>query len=90
MNWWVEKVYTSLNYIEIFLILASAITGFNAILLQLIYFNSYISFYIFQYITPWLGIPIGITSSAIGSKTFAITVAIKKYKLMIKKKKKEA
>ena len=34
------------------------------------------------------GIPIGITSSAIGLKIFVITAAIKKYKLIIKKKKK--
>ena len=36
-----------------------------------------------------LGIPIGIMSSAIGLKTFAITADIKKYKSIIKKKKKE-
>ena len=34
-----------------------------------------------------LGIPIGITSSAIGLKLFAITAGIKKYKSIIKKKK---
>ena len=34
-----------------------------------------------------VGIPIGITSSAIGLKNYAITAAIKKYKSMIKKKK---
>ena len=32
-------------------------------------------------------IPIGITSSAIGLKIYAITAAIKKYKSIIKKKK---
>ena len=36
-----------------------------------------------------VGIPIGITSSAVGLKTFAITAGIKKYKSIIKKTKKE-
>ena len=36
-----------------------------------------------------IGIPIGITSSAIGLKFFEITVGIKKYKSSIKKKKKK-
>ena len=36
-----------------------------------------------------IGIPIGITSSAIGLKICAITAGIKKYKSMIKKKKKK-
>ena len=36
-----------------------------------------------------LGIPIGITSSAIGLKICAITAGIKKYKSIIKKKKKK-
>ena len=35
-------------------------------------------------------IPIGITSSEIGLKIFVITAVIKKYKSIIKKKKKEA
>ena len=35
-----------------------------------------------------IGIPIGITSSAIGLKICPITAGIKKYKLIIKKKKK--
>ena len=35
-----------------------------------------------------VGIPIGITSSAIGFKICAITVGVKKYKSIIKKKKK--
>ena len=34
-----------------------------------------------------VGIPIGITSSAIGLKNYSITAAIKKYKSIIKKKK---
>ena len=36
-----------------------------------------------------VGIPIGITSSSIGLKICAITVGIKKYKSIIKKKKKK-
>ena len=36
-----------------------------------------------------VGVPIGITSSAIGLKICAITAAIKKYKSIIKKKKKK-
>ena len=36
-----------------------------------------------------VGIPIGITSSAIGLNICAVTAAIKKYKSMIKKKKKK-
>ena len=36
-----------------------------------------------------IGIPIGITSSVIGLKTCAIATAIKKYKSIIKKKKKK-
>ena len=35
-----------------------------------------------------VGIPIGFTSSAIGSKICVITAGIKKYKSIIKKKKK--
>ena len=38
--------------------------------------------------TSLIGIPIGITSSAIGLKICAITTGIKKYKSLIKKKKK--
>ena len=39
--------------------------------------------------TSLIGISIGITSSAIGLKIFAITAGIKKYKSIIKKKKKK-
>ena len=35
------------------------------------------------------GIPVGITSSAVGLKVFAITAGIKKYKSVIRKKKKK-
>ena len=65
-----EKVCKTLNYVEHFLILASAITGciLNSAFASL------------------LGIPTGITSSAKGC---AITAEIKKYKSIIKKKKKK-
>ena len=43
----------------------------------------------FFYFPSLIGIPIGITSSAIGLKTCAITAGIKKYKSIIKKKKKK-
>ena len=38
---------------------------------------------------PLIGISIGITSSAVGLKIYAITAGIKKYKSIIKKKKKK-
>ena len=68
-----KKVCTTLNYIEHFLILASTITGCISI-------SAFASL---------IGIPIGITSSAIGLKICAITAGIKKYKSIIKKKKKK-
>ena len=68
-----KKVCTTLNYIERFLILAATITGC-------------ISIFALTYL---LGIPIEITSSAIGLKICAIAAGIKKYKSIIKKKKKK-
>ena len=68
-----EKVCVTLNYIENFLILASAVTG----CISLSAFSSL------------LGILIGITSSAIGLKMCAIAAGIKKYKSINKKKKKK-
>ena len=68
-----KKVCTTLNYIENVLILASRIPGS-------ILFSTFVSL---------VGIPIWITSSAIGLRTCAITAEIKKYKSMIKKKKKK-
>ena len=68
-----KKICTILNYIEHFLILASTITGCVSI-------SAFASL---------IGIPIGITSSAIGLKICAITAGIKKYKSIIKKKKKK-
>ena len=66
-----KKVCTRLNYIEYFLILASTITGCISV---------------FDF-ASLIGILIGITSSTIGFKICAITVGIKKYKSIIKKKK---
>ena len=67
-----KKVCTTLNHTEHFLILAST-------------FRACISSFLFA---SFLGIPIRITSSAIGLKICAITAGIKEYKLIIKKKKK--
>ena len=68
-----KKVCTTLNYIEHFLILASTITACISI----------------SALVSLLGIPIGITSSEIGLKICAIAAGIKKYKSIIKKKKKK-
>ena len=69
-----KKVCTTLNYIQYFLILGSAITGF-------------ISVSVFSSLT---GIPKEITSSAMRLKMCAIASGIKTYKFIIKKKQKEA
>ena len=61
------------NYIEHFLILASSITGCISI-------SAFASF---------IGIPIGITSSTIGSIFFATVAGIEKYKSIIIKKQKQ-
>ena len=68
-----KKVCRTLNYIEHFLILAATTIGFISI-------STFASL---------LGILLGITSSAIGLKICAITAGIKKYKSVIKKKKKK-
>ena len=68
-----KKVCTTLNYIEHFLILGSTITGCVSI-------SAFASL---------VGIPIGIASSTIGLKICVITAGIKKYKSIIKKKKKK-
>ena len=67
-----KKVCTTLNNFERFFILASTITGCISI----------------SAFPSLLGIPIGITNSAIGLKICAITAGIKKFKSIIKKKKK--
>ena len=68
-----KKVFRVLNYIELLLILISTVTWC-------------ISIYTFASL---VGIPIGITSSAIGLKICLITAGIKKYKSIIKKNKKK-
>ena len=62
-----KKVFTILNYIEHFLILASTIAGCISV-------SAFASL---------LSIPIGITSSAIGLKICAITTGIKKFKSIV-------
>ena len=68
-----QKVCITLIYIEYFLALVSTITGCISI-------SNFFSM---------IGIPIGITSSAIRLKICAITSGIRKYKSIIKEKKKE-
>ena len=68
-----KTVCTALNYIEHFLIQASTITGCISI-----------SAFAFLF-----GLPVGMTSSAIRLKIFAIVAGIKKSKLIIKKKNKQ-
>ena len=68
-----KKVCECVKLIEHFFILVSTITGS-------------ISFSAFSSL---IGIPIGITSSAIGLKICATTTGIKKYKSVTKKKKKK-
>ena len=67
------KVCTTLNFIEHIFILASTITRCLSI----------------SAFTSIVGIPLEITSSAIGSKICAMTAGIKEYKSIIKKKKKK-
>ena len=66
-----KKICTNLKYIEHFLILASTVT-------------ESISVSIFASL---FGIPKGIATFVIGLKVFAITVEIKKYKYIIREKK---
>ena len=68
-----KKICTTINYIEQFLISASTITGCVSIF----------------YFVSLIGIPMGITSSAIGLRICALTGGTKKYKSIIKKKKKK-
>ena len=67
-----KKICTTLNYIEHCIILSSTITV-----------HILISVFVFL-----VDISIGIMSSVIGLKIFAIAAGIKKYKSIIKKKKK--
>ena len=68
-----KKVCRVLNYIDHLLIVISTITGCVSI-------SDFVSL---------IGIPIGITSSAIGLKICIITAVMKKYKSITKKKKKK-
>ena len=61
--------YRVLDYIEDLLVLISTVTGSVSI-------SAFASL---------VGIPIGITSSAIGLRVYLITTGIKKYKSLIKK-----
>ena len=63
----------TLNYIELFLILASAVT-------ECVFISIFASLD---------GIPIGIASYAVGLNICAITEGIKRYKSITKKKKRE-
>ena len=67
-----KKVWTTLIYIQHFLMLVSAVTGCISI-------SAFASL---------VDIPIRITSSAIGLKICELTAGIKKYKSIIKNKKK--
>ena len=66
-----KKVCTALNYIEYLLILASTVTGCVSI-------STFASL---------VGIPIGIASSVVGLKIFAITSGIKSKSQSIRKRK---
>ena len=68
-----KKACKYLNYVENLLILVSTVTGCVSITA----FDSLVR------------VPVGITSSAIGLKICAFTAGIKKYKSIIKKKKKK-
>ena len=77
MNWLIkstQRFFTTLNYIEHFLILASTINGCISI-------STFASL---------CGIPKEITSSAIKLKIYAITAGVKMYKTIIKRKRKKS
>ena len=73
MNWWVrstKRFVQNLNYIEHFLVFASAVTGYVSI-------SDFVCLF---------GIPSGIRTSAIGLKIYAITAGIKMFKSIIKER----
>ena len=74
-----KNVCTTLNYIDHFLILASAVTGCVSISAFFVSISA-ISAFIF------VGISVGITSSAFGLKICTITAGINKYKSILRKK----
>ena len=67
-----KKTYNYLNYVEHLLIVASTVTSCVSI----------------SALASLIAIPLGITSSVVGIKICAITAGIKKYKSIIKQKKK--
>ena len=68
-----EKVYIVLNYIEHLLVLTSTVSGW-------VFISNFAGL---------VGFPIGIPNSSIGLKIHVIPAGIKKYKSIIKKKKKK-
>ena len=68
-----KKVYTTLNYMKHFFVLASTVTGC-------------VSIFAFASL---FGVSVGTTSSAIGLKICAIAAGIKKYKSIINKENKK-
>ena len=68
-----EKVYIVLNYIEHLLVLTSTVSGW-------VFISNFACL---------VGFPIGIPNSSIGLKMYVIPAGIKKYKSIIKKKKKK-
>ena len=67
-----KKSFKVLNYVDHLVIVVSTVTGSASI----------------SVFASLIGIPIVITSSAIGLKFFVITAGIKKYKSIIKKRRK--
>ena len=65
-------VFRALNYFKSFLIFVSAVSGYVSI-------SAFASL---------VGVPVGISSFALGLKICALIAGIKKYKLIIKKKRK--
>ena len=68
-----EKVYIVLNYIEHLLVLTSTVS-------EWVFISNFACL---------VGFPIGIPNSSIGLKMYVIPAGIKKYKSIIKKKKKK-
>ena len=68
-----KKVYRVLNYFEHFLVFVSAVSGFASV-------------FVFASL---VGVSVGIASSEVGIKICAITAGFKKYKSIIKNKKKK-
>ena len=73
MNQKYKKTFKYLNYVEHLSLLVSTITRCVSI----------------SVVASLVCVPVGITSSAIGIKIYAITSGVKKYKSIIKKKKKK-